>query len=434
MHYAAANDAILEHIDQLRIVDTHEHLPNEDRAGGQPDVLNEWLMHYFSCDLVSAGLTGEDLARARDAGRPLPERWAIVEPYWEAARSTGYGRALEQSARGLYGIERIDRRTIEALDAAVRDRRRRGGHYEYVLKERSRIALSLVDTNLECDRRYFASVARVHELVAPFGRQQLLDGAARFGIRLRRLEDFDAYCERWVEDAVARGAVGLKSALAYERSLHFPVAGRADAERDLLDFLTSERSVRGASAWPGACLQDYAMHRILSLADERGLAFQFHTGLQEGNGNYLRNVNPVLLTDTLLRYPNVRFDLFHMGYPYMLELSALAKNFRNVFIDMCWGHIISPEAARRALVEWLDAVPANKISAFGGDYLFVDGVYGHQCLARRNVAASLATKVADGSFDLDRARQIATWLFVDNPVRLFGLTDRITAANPSAAS
>ena len=115
------------------------------------------------------------------------------------------------------------------------------------------------------------------------------------------------------------------------------------------------------------------------------------------------------------------FDLFHMGYPFVMELGNLAKNFRNVNIDMCWGHIISPEAARRALVEWLDAVPANKISAFGGDYCFLDGSYGHQKLARANVAASLAQKVDDGTFDLERAREIATWILVDNPVRIFGL-------------
>lgn len=30
-----------------------------------------------------------------------------------------------------------------------------------------------------------------------------------------------------------------------------------------------------------------------------------------------------------------------------------------------------------ALLEWFDTVPLNKISAFGGDYLSVDGVYGH---------------------------------------------------------
>ena len=36
---------------------------------------------------------------------------------------------------------------------------------------------------------------------------------------------------------------------------------------------------------------------------------------------------------------------------------------------------MSAEAAGRALVEWLDAVPANKIMAFGGDDCFVDVVY-----------------------------------------------------------
>lgn len=66
-------------------------------------------------------------------------------------------------------------------------------------------------------------------------------------------------------------------------------------------------------------------------------------------------------------------------------------------------------------------MPANKISAFGGDYAFVDGVYGHQLMARQNVAAALTQKVADGSISLTRAIEVAAWLFVENPKRLFGL-------------
>jgi hypothetical protein len=110
-----------------------------------------------------------------------------------------------------------------------------------------------------------------------------------------------------------------------------------------------------------------------------------------------------------------------MGYPYQHTLSALAKNFSNVFIDMCWAHIISPEASVRALVEWLDAVPMNKIFAFGGDYAFVDAIYGHQLLARQNVARTLAQKVEDGCFGLDRAREIAHHIFIDNPTEVFRL-------------
>jgi len=171
--------------------------------------------------------------------------------------------------------------------------------------------------------------------------------------------------------------------------------------------------------------QDYMMHFILRLAGRTGYTFQFHTGLQEGNGNLIYHSDPTLLSNLFLEYPDVRFDLFHMSYPYEHALSALAKNFPNVYIDMCWGHIVSPAAAVNALVEWLDAVPANKISAFGGDYCFVDAVYGHQLLARENVARALAIKVEQGVFGVDRACRIGEMLFIDNPMAIFRLEGKL---------
>ncbi|MGD0090305.1 MAG: amidohydrolase family protein, partial [Planctomycetota bacterium] len=214
--------------------------------------------------------------------------------------------------------------------------------------------------------------------------------------------------------------------LAYVRPLYFAKAGRAEAEEEFNRLFAEEHApARRPGVLAGRALQDYMLHAVLRLADKHSWPVQFHTGIQEGNGNVIANANPTLMSNLFLEYENVKFDIFHMGYPYVMELGNLAKNFRNVFIDMAWGHIISPEAARRALAEWLDTVPANKISAFGGDYCFVDGVYGHQWLARRNVAAALAQKVGDGSFDLDRAKEVARWVFVDNPVRIFSLAERV---------
>ena len=99
----------------------------------------------------------------------------------------------------------------------------------------------------------------------------------------------------------------------------------------------------------------------------------------------------------------------------------LAKNFPNVYIDMCWAHIISPNASVNSLLEWFDTVPLNKISAFGGDYCFVDGVYGHQYLARQNIAKALSIKVEEGLFGREEAKKIAKMLFFDNPNRIFRL-------------
>ena len=74
---------------------------------------------------------------------------------------------------------------------------------------------------------------------------------------------------------------------------------------------------------------------------------------------------------------------------------------------MCWAHIISPHASVEALLEWIDSIPVNKISAFGGDYKFVDGVFGHQMLARQNVARALAIKVHEGVLDAEKAKKLA---------------------------
>ena len=411
------------YIDELRIIDTHEHLPaRESDRPANSDVLSEYLTHYFSCDLVSAGMTPKQLDFVRNPSGDLMQRWKLAEPYWEAARSTGYGRSLDLAAKGLYGIERIDGSTIGKLNEAFEAARAKGGHYRYVLKEKSRIAMSIVDSRPDCDREFFRCAIRLENFICPTHRSGLNEMGERFGVRVHTLEDWCETLRICLDDCLKRGDIALKIGLAYQRSLRYDKVAYGDAERAFVELFADANS----PSWrPGIKvakpLQDYMMHRLLALADQRGLTVQFHTGIQEGNGNILSDSNPVLLNNLFLEYENVRFDVFHMGYPYCMELGTLAKNFRNVFIDMCWGHIISPQAARAALVEWLDAVPANKISAFGGDYCFVDGVYGHQLLARRNVAASLAQKVTDGTFDLDRARQIARMVFVDNPKALFGL-------------
>jgi len=416
-------DELLAAINDLWIVDTHEHVPaRESDRDPKADVLSEWLSHYFSSDLVSAGLSPDSLKAAQDPSQDLMKRWELVEPYWRAARSTGYGRSLDIAARDLYGIDGVGRETIGALNEAFLAARAKGGHYEYVLKQKSRIAISVLNTDLTCDRRYFVSVFDLYDFVLPRKRTQVEELGRKAGVRVHRLEDWEEAMRVTLDKALADGAVGLKCALAYERPLHFEKVDRTAAEQQFNEIFSEWNSPDWRDNYrPGKSLQDYMMHSILREADRRGLTFQFHTGIQEGSGNVIHHSNPTLMSNLFLEYGNVKFDLFHMSYPYLMELGNLAKNFPNVFIDMCWGHIISPEAARRGLVEWLDAVPANKISAFGGDYCFVDGIYGHQYLARHNVAAALAQKVADGSFDLARAQEIARWVLVDNPVKLFGL-------------
>lgn len=232
---------------------------------------------------------------------------------------------------------------------------------------------------------------------------------------------FDSWLEateKAIDAALAAGCAALKIGDAYDRPLYYADTPRTEAEEDYRRFRSCGQPDNFTFS---EGFQNYMTRFVLDWANKRGMTVQIHTGLQEGNGNLLRNADPSLLNNLFMEYPNVVFDIFHMGYPFEHTLSALAKNFANVNIDMCWAHIISPAASVSALYEWLDSVPANKISAFGGDYCFVDSVVGHSIIARQNVSRTLAMKVKDGVFDLDEAKEIAVMLLIQNPERVFRL-------------
>lgn len=416
-------DEIYDYIKELEIIDTHEHLAgNEADRDKENDILSEYLKHYFSCDLVSAGLKKEDLDKVKDSKKPLMDRWKMVEPYWELARHTGYGRSLDITVKGLYNIDRIDGTTIQRLNELYLETLK-GGQYRFVLKEKSKIKTSLVDSCLDCDRTFFRSVFRLDNNIAPTSYESIKQVMEIADMPIKSFDDWIDASEKTLDYAYAKGAVSLKSGLAYLRSIRYEETTYDEAKSDFNNYVLTLISEKKGEFSIDASkkMQDYMMHHVLSLANKRNLTYQFHTGLQEGNGNIISNSEPSLMSNLFIKYSDVKFDIFHIGYPYQHVMSALSKNFQNVFIDMCWAHIISPTASINSLVEWLDSVPYNKISAFGGDYCFIDAVYGHQFLARQNVAKALTIKVMDGVFDADKAKEISKMLFYTNPMKIFNL-------------
>jgi len=418
-----------EYVFDLDIVDTHEHLPGfEERRNKDTDVLAEYLTHYVSSDLFSAGMTQEQLDLVRDTTQPLLKRWNIAEQHWNAASNTEYRRILDITARDIYGFDSIDRKTIVPLNEAFRATLG-GGQYRRVLKDASKIRLSINDNllaerRIDCDKEYFAPVARLDLFVMVRSLTELEELEKFSGAGIHSLDDLKNACEKCLERFIAQGAVGIKSGLAYVRPLRYDKVPAAEAEREL-NYIYSDKSVKHwywkTDCAPTSALQDYMMHHVLKLANERGLTVQFHAGLQEGLGNYIYHSDPSLLANLFMEYSNIRFDILHIAYPYQQILGVLAKNFRNVFIDFAWAHMISRTAAISALVEYLDVVPANKICGFGGDFCFVDGVYGHQYLARENIARALSIKIDQGAFDVNKAEQIAKMILHDNPLAIFKL-------------
>jgi predicted TIM-barrel fold metal-dependent hydrolase len=427
---------ILDHINTLEIIDTHEHLPcKEEDRDMEADVLQEYLGHYFNRDLISAGLPMADYDRLIEEDMSVGERWKLVEPYWEGCRYTGYGRSLDISARDIYGLEKIDSSTIEELNKKF-ENTKKPGHFKNILKDKCKIKTSLLNVetlsadydpreerSIHCDKGLFSPVYRVGKLVHPDFWTQIKDIEKQSEVKITSFSRWLEATETMIEKAYEMGAVALKNALAYVRTLKYDRVTRAQAEEEFNHIFSTKHMPdwHELPAPTGKAFQDYMFHFILDIANKKNLIVQIHTGIQEGSGNILSNSNPELLSNLFLEYPDVTFDIFHISYPYQAELTVLAKNYSNVFIDMCWAHIVSPNASVSSLLEWFDTVPLNKISAFGADYLFIDGVYGHLKLAQQDVAKALAIKVEEGLFDMEKAREVAGMLFYNNPKNIFRL-------------
>jgi hypothetical protein len=285
----------------------------------------------------------------------------------------------------------------------------------------------ILESGVEFDPEFFRSVYRLDLFINPMNINHIRWVETLADRTICSLDDWLEACELLLDRALASGCIALKSALAYYRSLRFERVTKSEAEAEFSEMFKvwhlPDWIERGFII--GKKFQDYMMHFILQLAEKRGLVYQLHTGMMEGSGNLIHHGDPALLSNLFLQYPNVKFDIFHIGYPYQHVLSVLAKSFPNVFIDMCWVHAISPATSIHALVEWLDTVPLNKISVFGGDLSFVDGVYGALQLTRRNVSRALAYKVEEGFLDLAGAKHIAEKLFYFNPMELFQLEGRL---------
>lgn len=422
------NDSIYEelinYLDNIAVIDTHEHLPGSDAKRKKvSDVLCEYVPQYFGRDLVSAGLRSKDFSLLLSSDLSVGKKWDILEPYWRYCRYTGYGMVLEKAVKGLYDIDGISRSTIGTLNERFLDSYTQS-KCQTVLREKCGIITAVIDTDLDCDPDYFRSAFNIDFMVMPETQSDIELIDTQLGRKVSCLDDWLEGCCQIIREAVSKGAVAFKNSLAYQRSLYFDRTTFSDAQRDFGRLVKFRRipEWKVSHLDAGKAFGNYIMHYLLSLIEKCGLPLQVHTGYQEGNGNCLADANPILLNNLFLEYPGVRFDVFHMGYPYQKEAQALCKMFPNVYMDMCWANALAPQQAAEMLSECIETVPLNKISAFGGDYEFFDGVFGHLLLAKHNVALALAQSLKNGRFDMEEAKWIAKRLFYHNPAELFNLT------------
>ena len=419
---------LLEALDEIPLVNTHEHIiPEEERTSSRIDFFT-LAGHYAINDAISAGLSGDDLSVVRNPDASADQRWRAFEPFWKSARMTGYGQALGIAIQDIYGVDPISGATLPEINRRI-EAANRPGLYEEILVRRSNIAYSVLDdywnaAPVRPDPRFFVCARKFDRFIAPQSASDIRNLEELTDVSITGLAGLKRAMETSFQQSLDIGMVAVKSTLAYNREIHYAEVAERDAESSLQSLLRANRTppaaFRSRVERPFRPLEDHMFHHLIGLAAAHGVPVQIHTGLHAGNGNFIENSKPTHLTNLFFLFPQVQFDLFHMSYPYQGEAAAIAKVFPNVYIDLCWAHIISPSASRRALHEMLDTVPSNKIFGYGGDYRYPELSYAHAKIARRNIARVLTEKVSEGSCSGEEALELGRKLLHDNPDALFG--------------
>ena len=406
-------------VGRIRLVDTHEHLPPEaDRLKRPPSLFT--LLHYVSSDMWADGM---DRPRSEEAlgnpSVPLEQQWALIAPYWANVRTTSYGRNLLRAIRDLYGIADVSESTYVELSRRIAEANR-PGVYDRILGEKAGIDVSICDIGPGGPRlgpARFRWVLRLdHFLLVPQG---VTIAEKQQGGTITTLADWEAALEQAFVKARQAKFVGIKSGVAYDRSLDVAPVERAEAEA-LFNAAMQRRAGAGRADWSrDKPLQDYMFGRIADLCAKYDLPMQVHTGFFYDTWRNVAQTNPSLLAPFITRHKGTRFVLMHAGYPYGSELLAMAKNLPNVTIDLCWVYVISPSFAARFLHEAIETVPSDKILGFGGDYQVPEGAYAHAMLCREVVARVLADKVTDGYWTEAEALAFARAILRENAIRVF---------------
>ena len=369
----------------------------------------------------------EDFKFILDPGNPREKRWDKFYPYWKKTKNTGYALSLTIAVRDLFGIEDINEDTYKELNEKLLASNKKGW-YEYVLKEKALIDVSILDPldkivkiDSNNSKEYFVKVKRFDKFVV-INNKRINEIEKQANVKINTFADLLNVLDAEFRKAInEEGIVGIKSGLAYGRILYYEDAPQKEAENifnkmfQRRQMLTIDESKK---------LQDFMMHQVIGYASKYGLPIQIHTGLRTGNSirKPTQTTNAIHLANLFLKYKEANFVIFHGSYPYMAELTVLAKKFPNVYIDMCWMHIISPAASKQYLEEWLMTVPSNKIMAFGGDFgKVVEGTYGHSVIARKNVTEVLTKMVEDGYYSEKDAIIIAKRIFRENALELYQL-------------
>ena len=424
---------LAHHIQETPLVDTHEHLDREPSwVDDGPDILGDLFGNYVVADLITAGASPQAMTRLKDGNDPdIAGRFEGIRTAWEATQFTGYGEAVRLIANHAYDIDELSGRSIEMAQHKNRVLREPGERY-----------------------RLLHDVANLDHTQTDDGQWECAPDESGLDFFLYDLS-WRAFCNGEIDPEkieAETGVVvtdlgslkrGMEAIFAKARSDRYcrksSTRLQPNPRLDRAHRLGSGYRARNRIARRGDGPPNPTLPRRLVLGAGRRTDDRAQPPVQNPH-RLLRRKRPYALEQnsrrehvrTLRPLSGAKFVLMHIAYPYNDELVALAKHYRNIWVDMCWAWSIDPYSSRDFLRRFIHAVPINKIFAFGGDTHFPTGAMAYAIQARTEITRALESEIADGYMTEKGAMAIAERIMRDNQFDCFDIAG--TRSNIRAAA
>ncbi len=413
---------LTQHIQSIRLVDTHEHMKREvEWVENGPDILQDLFGNYVPADLVTAGASPEAMRNLMDASQDVVSRFDGIRDAWEATQFTGYGEAVSLIAKHIYGLDEL---TGDGLAGAnnLTGLRAPGKRYHILHDLANLDHIQTDDFSWQCTPDTSGPDFFLYDLSwATFCNGQVDPSAihAEIGVDVNDLTSLKTAMAA-IFDKHAPCAIAVKSQHAYNRTLDWIERSDAEAATALNAVLTKPAAEIDEAT--RLCLGDWCWARGVELTIEHNLPFKIHTGYYAGNDRMpVRRIPAGNMCALFARYLDAKFVLMHIAYPYNDELVALAKHYRNIWVDFCWAWSIDPYSSRDFLRRCIHAVPSNKLFAFGGDTGWPTSAMAYAIQARNEIRRALEAEIADGYLSEKQAMAFATRIMHTNQYDCFDI-------------